>query len=137
MSRPIRRWYTLKVLCIFIYLVSTYWLVKPTNQTVVYRESIVYYYLFIVSPHWLVEPTNQTVVYHESVVINCQAGGNPRPTISWRRSTGKKNHNLNYSIFSRKNMESSFILDQTKFSGYHCKSDMSLYSNFKSHLQFL
>ena len=56
----------------------------------VYRESIVIVIIYLVSPHWLVEPANQTVVYHESVVINCQAGGNPRPTISWRRSTGKK-----------------------------------------------
>ncbi|XP_023335862.1 Down syndrome cell adhesion molecule-like protein Dscam2 [Eurytemora carolleeae] len=74
-----------------------------------------------VSPHWLVEPANQTVVYHESVVINCQAGGNPRPTISWRRSTGNLNSVYEYVQTSDGNIQfhpnGSLVLKAVRQSG--------------------
>jgi len=41
-----------------------------------------------VPPKWEIEPQDLTIVHKDLAIINCHASGNPRPTISWRKSVG-------------------------------------------------
>lgn len=40
-------------------------------------------------PNLVVEPKDGDLVSGQSTVIECQASGQPRPTISWARARGK------------------------------------------------
>ncbi|XP_059481325.1 cell adhesion molecule Dscam2-like isoform X4 [Neocloeon triangulifer] len=43
-----------------------------------------------VPPRWVVEPSDQSVVLGKSVVLQCQADGFPKPTVTWKQAIGKQ-----------------------------------------------
>ena len=53
-----------------------------------YRTKTEKYFVSLVPPGWEIEPRDLTVAHREMAIINCAAVGNPRPTISWRKSPG-------------------------------------------------
>ena len=48
----------------------------------------------LVPPRWSLEPRDVSVLHREMAVIHCAATGNPRPTISWRKSSGDTQHSV-------------------------------------------
>ena len=65
-----------------------------------------------VPPRWELEPRDVTVSRHDMAVINCAARGNPRPTISWRKSAGR---DTSQDLGDRSNIWSQIIGDL-----FHC-----------------
>jgi hypothetical protein len=43
----------------------------------------------LVPPRWIVEPADQSVVLGKSVVLQCQADGFPKPTVTWKQAIGE------------------------------------------------
>ena len=50
--------------------------------------------LFSVPPQWIIEPRHTEAIHEEVVVLSCIVDGEPKPTISWRRSSGQRLQNF-------------------------------------------
>ncbi|OTF83641.1 hypothetical protein BLA29_011525, partial [Euroglyphus maynei] len=45
------------------------------------------YLIVNVAPSWLIEPKNTQIVLGNSIIIDCNAQGNPKPRVLWKKST--------------------------------------------------
>lgn len=57
----------------------------------------------LVPPWWVVEPVDQNVVLGNPTTLKCEVDGFPKPTIVWKRVTGK------YLIFRLVNFSNKYV----------------------------
>lgn len=49
----------------------------------------VYVPSFLVPPNWIRPPSDVSVLSGSKITLYCEAKGSPRPTITWKKNTGK------------------------------------------------
>ena len=71
------------------------WFACPLSSAVqwIVPQYFLMIFALLVPPQWSLEPRDVAVLHREIAVINCAATGNPRPTISWRKSSGDTSGN--------------------------------------------
>lgn len=42
----------------------------------------------VVPPRWIYEPQDSSVISGKNVIIDCQADGLPKPSITWKKAIG-------------------------------------------------
>jgi len=59
----------------------------------------VYFTIRSVPPKWTIEPMDVDIERNQQLIIDCQADGVPKPTVVWKKATGRSESINNIIIY--------------------------------------